>query len=52
MRTLHHRALRLRLGANARNAVLPLTSAAMTERLIALYRDLLGIKGSESLNSH
>jgi len=43
MRTLHDRALRLRLGANARNAVLPLTSAAMTERLIALYRDLLSL---------
>lgn len=41
MRTLHDKMLRLRLGANARNAVLPLTSAAMTERLIALYRDLL-----------
>jgi UDP-glucose:(heptosyl)LPS alpha-1,3-glucosyltransferase len=51
MRTLHDRALRLRLGANARNAVLPLTSAAMTERLIALYRDLLGIKGLESLKA-
>jgi len=41
MRTLHDRALRERLGANARNAVLPLTPAAMTERLVELYRDLL-----------
>ena len=33
--------LRARLGANARNAVLPLTADAMTERLLALYGDLL-----------
>ena len=41
MQALHEKTLRKRLGANARNAVLPLTSAAMTARLLALYRDLL-----------
>jgi hypothetical protein len=41
MQLLHERTLRARLGTNARNAVLPLTSAAMTARLLALYRDLL-----------
>jgi UDP-glucose:(heptosyl)LPS alpha-1,3-glucosyltransferase len=41
MRRLQERALRARLGTHARAAVLPLTPAAMTERLIALYRDLL-----------
>jgi UDP-glucose:(heptosyl)LPS alpha-1,3-glucosyltransferase len=41
MRTLQDRTVRARLGEHARRAVLPLTSAAMTERLIALYRDLL-----------
>jgi hypothetical protein len=41
MRKLHERALRARLGTNARAAVLPLTPTAMTEQLIALYRDLL-----------
>ena len=30
------------MGANARAAVLPLTSSAMTQKLLALYRDLLG----------
>jgi UDP-glucose:(heptosyl)LPS alpha-1,3-glucosyltransferase len=42
MRALHDPALRARMGANGREAVLPLTSAAMTQRLLALYRDLLG----------
>jgi hypothetical protein len=32
----------MRLGANARKAVLPLTPDAMTARLLALYRTLLG----------
>jgi UDP-glucose:(heptosyl)LPS alpha-1,3-glucosyltransferase len=41
MQALHERTLRRRLGTNARNAVAPLTSAAMTARLLALYRDLL-----------
>jgi UDP-glucose:(heptosyl)LPS alpha-1,3-glucosyltransferase len=41
MQALHEKTLRRRLGINARNAVLPLTSAAMTSRLLALYRDLL-----------
>lgn len=41
MRALCDKALRQPLGANARNAVLPLTSDAMTARLVALYRDLL-----------
>ena len=42
MRALHDPALRARMGGNGREAVLPLTSAAMTQRLLALYRDLLG----------
>ena len=46
MRTLHDAALRARLGANARDAVLPLTSAAMTARLLALYRELLPAAGA------
>ncbi|HXR56737.1 MAG TPA: glycosyltransferase family 4 protein [Casimicrobiaceae bacterium] len=41
MQLLHEKTLRARLGANARNAVVPLTSAAMTAQLLALYRDLL-----------
>jgi UDP-glucose:(heptosyl)LPS alpha-1,3-glucosyltransferase len=41
MRTLQDDALRVRLGTNARNAVLALTSAAMTSRLLALYQELL-----------
>jgi hypothetical protein len=41
MRALHDGVLRVRLGANARKAVLPLTSEAMTARLLALYRLLL-----------
>lgn len=41
MQALHEKTLRRRLGANARNAVLPLTPSAMTARLLALYRDLL-----------
>jgi hypothetical protein len=44
MRTLQDRTVRARLGEHARRAVLPLTSAAMTERLIALYRELLPIE--------
>jgi UDP-glucose:(heptosyl)LPS alpha-1,3-glucosyltransferase len=45
MRRLHDKPLRARLGANARDAVLPLTSAAMTAQLLALYRDLLPAGG-------
>ena len=41
MRTLQDEALRARLGANARYGVLPLTPAAMTLKLVLLYRDLL-----------
>ncbi|HET8585500.1 MAG TPA: hypothetical protein VFM89_07155, partial [Casimicrobiaceae bacterium] len=41
MRALLHPALRARLGERARSAVLPLTAAAMTERLLSLYGDLL-----------
>ena len=41
MRTLLDATLRARLGANARDAMLPLTSDAMTAQLLALYRDLL-----------
>ena len=47
MRTLQDRALRTRLGGNARHAVLPLTSAAMTARLLALYRDLMAGQGGD-----
>ncbi len=41
MRALHDNVLRVRFGANARKAVLPLTSDAMTARLLALYQSLL-----------
>jgi len=41
MRALLDPPLRARLGANAREAVLPLTSEAMTAQLLALYRELL-----------
>ena len=41
MRALLDPTLRARLGEHARAAVLPLTASAMTERLLALYRDLL-----------
>jgi UDP-glucose:(heptosyl)LPS alpha-1,3-glucosyltransferase len=41
MRALLDAATRERLGANARNAVLPLTPEAMTLQLVLLYRDLL-----------
>ena len=44
MRSLGDPALRSRLGANARAAVLPLTSSAMTQKLLTLYRDLLGAR--------
>jgi len=41
MHALQHASARERLGANARNAVLPLTPEAMTLQLVLLYRDLL-----------
>jgi len=41
MRALQDASIRERLGANARNAVLPLTPEAMTLQLVLLYRDLL-----------
>ena len=41
MRSLEDPALRARMGSNGRRAVLPLTSSAMTSRLVALYGDLL-----------
>jgi UDP-glucose:(heptosyl)LPS alpha-1,3-glucosyltransferase len=41
MRALLDGATRERLGANARDAVLPLTPEAMTLQLVLLYRDLL-----------
>jgi UDP-glucose:(heptosyl)LPS alpha-1,3-glucosyltransferase len=41
MRTMLDAPTRDRLGANARNAVLPLTPEAMTLQLVLLYRDLL-----------
>ena len=41
MRTLLDAAQRERFGARAREAVLPLTPAAMTLKLVLLYRELL-----------
>ena len=41
MHALQHSATRERMGANGRNAMLPLTSEAMTSRLLALYAALL-----------
>ncbi|HET9763016.1 MAG TPA: glycosyltransferase family 4 protein, partial [Casimicrobiaceae bacterium] len=41
MTTLTDAAARARLGARAREAVLPLTPAAMTLKLVLIYRDLL-----------
>jgi hypothetical protein len=41
MGTLRDETVRARMGAQARGAVLPLTAAAMTARLIALYDSLL-----------
>ncbi len=41
MRTLEDDALRARLGANARAAMLPLSASAMTLKLVLLYRELL-----------
>src|SRR5688572_28376941 len=41
MATLADAATRERMGANARNAVLPLTPDAMTLRLVLLYKELL-----------
>jgi UDP-glucose:(heptosyl)LPS alpha-1,3-glucosyltransferase len=42
MRALEDAALRARMGANARSAVLPLSPAEMTLKLVLLYKDLLG----------
>jgi len=41
MRTLLDSGVRGRLGANARNAVLPLSPAAMTLKLVLIYKELL-----------
>jgi len=41
LRALDDPAARARMGANARTAVLPLTPAAMTAELLALYRELM-----------
>jgi hypothetical protein len=41
MRTLSDPGARATLGARAREAVLPLTPAAMTLQLVLLYRELL-----------
>ena len=41
MHSLQQPAIRDRMGANGRNAMLPLTSAAMTSQLVALYSELL-----------
>jgi len=46
MRALRDHVLRVRFGANARKAVLPLTSDAMTARLLALYQGLLQARGA------
>ena len=46
MRTLQDETLRARMGAHARAAVLPLTAAAMTAQLIALYETLLARKAT------
>jgi UDP-glucose:(heptosyl)LPS alpha-1,3-glucosyltransferase len=44
MGTLQDEAVRARMGERARAAVLPLTAAAMTARLMALYEALLAGK--------
>jgi len=41
MKALQDAELRARLGANARNAVLPLSPAAMTLKLVLIYKELL-----------
>jgi len=41
MRTLEDATMRERMGDNARNAVLPLSPAAMTLQLVLLYKELL-----------
>jgi len=41
MRTLEDGTRRERMGSNARNAVLPLSHAAMTLQLVLLYKELL-----------
>jgi UDP-glucose:(heptosyl)LPS alpha-1,3-glucosyltransferase len=41
LRTLQDANVRARMGANARDAVRPLSAAAMTAALLALYRELL-----------
>jgi UDP-glucose:(heptosyl)LPS alpha-1,3-glucosyltransferase len=46
MGTLQDEAVRARMGERARAAVLPLTAAAMTARLIALYDSLLARQAS------
>jgi UDP-glucose:(heptosyl)LPS alpha-1,3-glucosyltransferase len=45
MHALQDPALRARMGSNGRNAMLPLTSAAMTAQLVKLYADLLAADG-------
>jgi len=45
MHALQDPTLRTRLGSNGRNAMLPLTSAAMTAQLVKLYADLLTAEG-------
>ena len=46
LRTLGDAPLRTRMGDNARNAMLPLTPAAMTSRLLALYEALLAARAT------
>jgi UDP-glucose:(heptosyl)LPS alpha-1,3-glucosyltransferase len=41
MHTLQDGAIRARMGANGRTAMLPLTSVAMTSQLVALYSELM-----------
>ena len=47
LRALDDHETRARMGANARNAVLPLTPAAMTAALLALYRELMDERRGE-----
>ena len=45
MHALQEPTLRARMGSNGRNAMLPLTSAAMTSQLVRLYADLMAADG-------
>jgi len=49
MRALEDAHLRATLGGNARNAVLPLTPAAMTLKLVLIYKELLELSIAHKL---